>query len=166
MKRIQGPGISVLISFAVGAVAVGGVMNYETKTERPATTTVRTVSDTSTPSPTPTPTYDMTPPGVGATSTPTVEGDDGSLGGPVYDENHQSTATPNYVFNTPTAEPTSENADDMDTAPADPTPDKTVAPSPQGGEAKPVDTPPPSPTPSEDEHTTEAPSGDPTAQSG
>lgn len=162
MKRISG-GLGILLSFAAGAVAVGGVMNYDTKSPAPATQTVRTVGDESTPSPTPTPTYDMTPPGVEATSTPTVEGDDGSLGGPVYDGAHQDTASPNYVYSTPTAAPTSESADDDTAAPVDPTPDKTVAPSPQGGEAKPVETPAPSPTPSDDDHATGAPSDNPTA---
>lgn len=38
-----------------------------------------------------TPTYDMTPPGVEK-----VEGDDGSLGGPVYDQHHQDINHPNY----------------------------------------------------------------------
>lgn len=162
MKRIPlGPG--TLVSFAMGAVLVGGVMNYEMKSSAPETQTVTTVGDTSTPSPTPTPTYDMTPPGVEVTPTPTVEGDDGSLGGPVLDEAHQDPAKPNYVVNTPTAEPTSENANDDDTAPPDPTPDKTVAPAPQGGEAKPVDTPSPAPTPSYDDHQTEEPSDNPTA---
>lgn len=164
MKRIPGSGLSLLLSATIGAGAAGYLMhNYETAPTKPATQYVRTVGDQTTPSPTPTPTYDMTPPGVEATPTPTVEGDDGSLGGPVMDQNHQDPAKPNYVLNTPAAEPTSESADDMDTAPADPTPDKTVAPSPQGGEAKPIDTPPPSPTPSQDDHTTGAPSDNPTA---
>lgn len=88
MKRIEG-GLGMLVSFAVGAMAMGGVMNYETKTSAPETPVVSNV-DSVTPSLTPT--YEMTPPG--------VEGDDGSLGGPVYDKAHQT--EPTYIYNLPT----------------------------------------------------------------
>jgi hypothetical protein len=149
MKRISG-GLGVLLSFAIGAGVSGGVLNYETKTSAPETQNVRTVSDTETPTATPTPTYDMTPPGVEATSTPTVEGDDGSLGGPVLNEANQ--AEPTYVVNTPEAAPTSENASD-DTAQPEvtgPLPSATAT-------ATAHETPPPSPpvtvTPSADDHT-------------
>jgi hypothetical protein len=115
MKRIPESGISVLLSFAAGASLVGfGMMNYESKTEKPTTHTVRTVSDTATSTPTPmlTPTYDITPPGVEAKSTPKVEGDDGSLGGPVLNEANQ--VEPTHIIRSPEKtvrvqdEPTSE----------------------------------------------------------
>lgn len=161
MMRIPQVGISALLSFAAGAALAGwGVVNYEMKSEGSATQTVRTVSDTGTPSPTPTPTYDMTPQGVGATPTPTVEGDDGSLGGPVYNEANQ--ATPTYIVNTPTAEPTSENANDDDTASPTPTESKTSEAQAPVHEA-PAETPTASPTPSHDDHQTGVPSDDPTA---
>jgi hypothetical protein len=151
MNRIRGSALGALVSFAIGA-GVSGYMvtNYEMKTENP-TTTVRTVSDTGTPTATPTPTYDMTPPGVEATSTPSVEGDDGSLGGPVYNQANQT--EPTYVFNTPTAEPTSENASDdtaEPTAPATATATATASPH----ETAPTE-PPVTVTPSADDHTPE-----------
>jgi hypothetical protein len=150
MKRISG-GLGILLSFAVGAGISGGVLNYETKNSAPETQNVRTVSDTETPTATPTPTYDMTPPGVEPTSTPSqtvAEGDDGSLGGPVYNETHQ--AEPTYIINTPTAEPTSENASDDTAEPSAPaTATATATPTPR-------ETPPPAPTvtatPSADDH--------------
>lgn len=87
MDRISGAGISTMLSFLLGAGLAGYVMsNYELGTP-PRVNTVD-----STPSPSLTPTYEMTPPGV-ATS---AEGDDGSLGGPIYDETHQK--MPLYVY--------------------------------------------------------------------
>lgn len=155
MKRISG-GLGTLVSFAVGAAIAGGVLHYEYQSPAPATTTVNTVGDTSTP----TPTYDMTPPGVEVT--PTVEGDDGSLGGPVYDQNHQNVAKPNYV--TPEDGPTSENANDADTTTSTPAASGTSEATAPAKEARP-EAPAPTVTPSHDDHATEAPSGDPTAES-
>lgn len=151
MKRING-GLGTLASFAIGAAVAGGLMvNYATPSQKP--TTVHNVVDS-------TPTADLTSPGVEVT--PTTEGDDGSLGGPVYDQNHQDTAKPNYVM--PSDGPTSENANDADQSDSTPEPLHTAEATAPAREVRPAE-PAPTMTPSHDDHATEAPSGDPTAES-
>jgi hypothetical protein len=82
MRHIPGSGISMLCSFLVGAWFTGlGVMHFQSGHEPPPPGVI---------TPSLTPTYEMTP--------PDVEGDDGSLGGPVYDQNHQQ--TPTYIYKT------------------------------------------------------------------
>lgn len=92
--------LGALLSLALGVGATGYLMdNYRTPAQ--PTQYVTTVGDeatTESPTPTPTPTESVSP-----TSSPGVEGDDGSLGGPVLDESHQ--ATPTYVINTPEETP-------------------------------------------------------------
>lgn len=92
--------LGALLSLALGVGATGYLMdNYRTPAQ--PTQYVTTVGDeatTESPTPTPTPTESVSP-----TSSPGVEGDDGSLGGPVFDESHQ--ATPTYVINTPEETP-------------------------------------------------------------
>lgn len=84
MRRMQGSGLCLLASLIVGFCGVSQVTQTTYRTPEPTP-----ISDFRTPLPT----YDMTPPG--------VEGDDGSLGGPVYDQHHQSTGKPHYVFKEP-----------------------------------------------------------------
>lgn len=67
MRTRNSAALGVLMSIAVGVTAVASMKPTYAMDPSPRTT--------------PTPTYEMTPPG--------VEGDDGSLGGPVYDQNHQ-----------------------------------------------------------------------------
>lgn len=121
MRLLKASTLSLTASFIVGAGLTLGIMNnYSTPHQPPASTTVNTVGDESSASatPTPTPTESMSPGNLG---TPTaVEGDDGSLGGPVYTAPSQT--TPEYVY------PTSENAND-DTA----TPDEPTAPVTRSG---------------------------------
>lgn len=142
--------LSLLLSFAIGAGGAAYVLpNYTMDSPKPATQYVQTVGDEASVSPTP----PETPP-----VKPTVtEGDDGSLGGPVYNDTHRE--TPMYIYNSPpseynTPEPTAETPSD------EPIADQPVATHTATGEpeveADPVPTlPEVSMPPSPDEHTGE-----------
>lgn len=144
--RLQKASMLGLIgSFAIGAMVALGVMNNYSIPHEPASTTVNTVGDESSASatPTPTPTESMSP---GNLSTPSaVEGDDGSLGGPVYTAPSQT--TPEYVY------PTSENANDDTATPDEPTDPVTRSGSPTEVPETRDPAPTVSRTPSPDDHT-------------
>lgn len=107
MRLRNGSTLGLLASFTIGAGVTLGMMNNYTPSDAPASTQVNVVSETD--SPTPSPTESVTPTPT-ATST-AVEGDDGSLGGPVLNSANQ--ATPTYIYKSPA--PTHEDAND-DTA--------------------------------------------------
>lgn len=151
MKRITGSGLSLLLSAAIGAGITSHLMTSYVVQPTAPTQNVRIIGDTS--SPTASPADTVKPSEVAEQR---VEGDDGSLGGPVYDENHQT--EPTYMYSTPT----SENADD-DTSSPTPAETKTATPAAQTHEAKP-DLPTVSKLPSADDHTPEeSPSDTPPA---
>lgn len=132
-------GLGILLSFTIGAgITSYGMANYDTPA--PTTQHVRTVGEDITESPTPTPSEMITPPGVEVTPSPTVEGDDGSMGGPVLDETHQ--AEPTYIINTSTPAPTSEDASE-DTAEPEVIPSRTASATAPPRPAAPSFSPPP-----------------------
>lgn len=119
MKR-NGAALSMLLSAALGIGATGYLMtNYQTPAPTQYVTTVANETDSASP----TPTEAVTPTPGPSTSSPGVEGDDGSLGGPVYDESHQ--ATPTYVYTTPSEEPMADTTPPMTEEPTTPTPTPT-----------------------------------------
>jgi hypothetical protein len=152
MRLQKASTLGLMGSFAIGAMVTLGVMNNYQTPHEPASTTVNTVGDESSASatPTPTPTESMSP-GDSITDTPTaVEGDDGSLGGPVYTAPGQT--EPVYVF------PTAENANDDTATPEEPTAPVTRSGSPTQAPETVSAAPTLSRTPTPDDHTpTETP---------
>lgn len=143
MRLQKASTLGLLGSFAIGAgVTLGMMNNYTTQSPTPSTS-VNMVGDQSTDldSPLPTPTESISAPA-------TAEGDDGSLGGPVFNSENQT--TPTYVYISPS--PTSEDADD-DTATPALTP---AAPVTHTGTSQVTETPSAPPTvtktPSPDDH--------------
>jgi len=117
MRLQKASTLGLIGSFAIGAMVTLGVMNNYQAPHEPASTTVNTVGDDSSASatPTPTPTESMSP-GDSITDTPTaVEGDDGSLGGPVYTAPSQT--EPVYVF--PTTDSATASTDDETSTPSE-----------------------------------------------
>lgn len=139
MKPRNGTTLGLLASATVGAVAMLGVMNNYTTPSEPPTTQVNVVSDSE--SPVPSPSESVTP-------TPTVEGDDGSLGGPVLNSANQE--TPTYIYKSPA--PTHEDANEDTAVVETPTVLPTHTATSQATQQAPV-VPTVSKTPSPDEHT-------------
>lgn len=145
MRLQKASTLGLIGSFAIGAMVTLGVMDNYQAPHEPASTTVNTVGDESSTTPTPTPTESMSP-GDSITDTPTViEGDDGSLGGPVYTAPEQT--APVYVY------PTSENANDDTATPEEPTAPVTRSGSPTQAPETREAAPTISRTPTPDDHT-------------